>query len=99
MEETEIKEIILPFVEDISNSVLYSINEIKECFTVSQWILKYREQYTGTKLYFGEILKIGLDDHLGIRVKFLFLDSNTKRNVSINVFTKQYWIGEVLNEN
>ncbi len=93
----DIRTSALPLVQDVSQTVRYDI-EHNECKNVYQWTEKEKTNFIGRTYTFGEILKIGLDDSKGIRIKFKFYLDNTIRNISVNVFTQEYWIGEPINE-
>jgi len=88
-----IESIALPLVQDIAQTIRYAI-DYDCCKDVWTWTNKQSDNYVGRKYDFGEILKIGLDDWKGVRIKFNFYFDNTIRNISVNVFTEQFWIGE-----
>jgi hypothetical protein len=90
--------IALPLVQDVAKTVRYDIEHDKDCETISKWLAKNTDGYVGRKYDFGEILKVGFDDWKGIRIKFHFYNQNTIRNISVNVYTEEYWIGEPLDE-
>lgn len=81
MIEQDIKIIVLPLVKDISQVVRRDINS-RLYEGVFQWTQNQKDNFVGRVYDFGEILKIGLDDWRGIRIKFKFLD-NTVRNISV----------------
>jgi len=90
--------IALPMVQDVAKTVKYDTEHDTDCNTISKWLTKNTTSYVGRKYDFGEILKIGFDDWRGIRIKFHFYSQNTIRNISVNVHTEEYWIGEPLDE-
>lgn len=93
-----------PFIDDttsIGKATNYTIslaieanNSIKkkEVPNLSTWIDNH-QFIVGTDLGYAEILKLGFDDINGIRVKYRFSLSEV-RNISVNIYSLQYWIGE-----
>ncbi len=88
-----VENIALPLVQDVAKTIRYDI-DYNSCKDVWHWTNERSNSYVGRKYDFGEILKIGLDDWKGVRIKFKFYFDNTIRNISVNVFTEQFWIGE-----
>jgi len=91
---SDVKTIALPMVQDIAKTVKYDMEHVAHCKTIHEWLAKNTDNYVGRKYDFGEILKIGFDDWKGIRILFYFYFNKTKRNISVNVFTEEYWIGD-----
>jgi len=60
---------------------------------VQGWVNDNFDNYFGLNLQFAKIMNIGLDDSNGIRIKFYFYYNGSTRNISVNVFTLDTWIG------